>query len=82
MTITEIAQKVYEHQRNELSKALKFLSLKHGIDHIVGAGLGEFLVQDAAQHTGLTCTIISEIYGTDISKVFPAYAVACLADEI
>ncbi|PPA79646.1 MAG: Hydantoinase/oxoprolinase [ANME-2 cluster archaeon HR1] len=82
VTITEIAQKVYKHQRNELSKALKFLSLKHGIDHIVGAGLGEFLVQDAAQHTGLTCTIISEIYGTDISKVFPAYAVACLADEI
>ena len=82
VTITQIARKIYEHQRNELAKALKFLSLKHGIDHIIGAGLGEFLIQDAAQHVGLSCTVLSEIYGTNISKVFPAYAVACLADEM
>jgi len=79
--IKKIAQQVYVQQRNELAGALKFLSSEHGIDRVVGAGLGEFLVRDASRHAGLTCTLISGIYGEAISKVFPAYAVACLVGD-
>lgn len=77
-----LANQIYETQRNEVAEAMNILSLKHGINKIVGAGLGEFLVKDAAKQAGLTCTLLSEIYGTAISKVFPAYAVAYLVNEV
>jgi (4-(4-[2-(gamma-L-glutamylamino)ethyl]phenoxymethyl)furan-2-yl)methanamine synthase len=80
--IMMIANQIYETQRNEVAEAMNILSLKYGINKIVGAGLGEFLIKDAAHHAGLTCILLSEIYGTAISKVFPAYAVAYLVNEV
>jgi hypothetical protein len=80
--IMDIAWQVYYHQRDELAEALGILASLHGINTVVGAGLGEFIVRDAAKHAGLTCTLLSEEYGSDISKVFPAYAVACLVNDI
>jgi probable H4MPT-linked C1 transfer pathway protein len=80
--IMAIARQVYEHQRDELTEALEILASRHGINAVVGAGLGEFIVLDAAKHAGLTCTLLSKAYGSDISKVFPAYAVACLVNDI
>jgi len=80
--IMDIAWQVYYRQRDELAEALGILASHHGIDTVVGAGLGEFIVRDATKHAGLTCTLLSEEYGSDISKVFPAYAVACLANDI
>ncbi len=79
--IMNMAGQIYRHQRDELSEALEILSEQHGIDKVVGAGLGELLVHDAAQHAELECTLLSRKYGPDISKVFPAYAVACLLSE-
>ncbi|MDF1558142.1 MAG: hydantoinase/oxoprolinase family protein [ANME-2 cluster archaeon] len=80
--IMNIAGQIYQHQRDELSKALQDLSKRHGIDRVVGAGLGELLVHEAAQDAGLQCTLLSKKYGPDISKVFPAYAAACLVREV
>ena len=80
--IMDIAWQVYYHQRDELAEALGILASLHGINTVVGAGLGEFIVRDAAKHAGLTCTLLSEEYSSDISKVFPAYAVACLVNDI
>ena len=80
--IMDIAWQVYYRQRDELAEALEILASQHGINTVVGAGLGEFIVRDAAKHAGLTCTLLSEEYGSDISKVFPAYAVACLVNDI
>ncbi len=80
--IMDIAWQVYYRQRDELAEALEILASLHGINTVVGAGLGEFIVRDAAKHAGLTCTLLSEEYGSDISKVFPAYAVACLVNDI
>jgi len=77
-----IASQIYETQRDELAEAMNILASKHGINNIVGAGLGEFLIKDAARQDGLTCTLLSDIYGTAISKVFPAYAVAYLVNEV
>lgn len=80
--IMDIAWQVYYRQRDELAEALEILASQHEINTVVGAGLGEFIVRDAAKHAGLTCTLLSEEYGSDISKVFPAYAVACLVNDI
>lgn len=80
--IMDIAWQVYYHQRDELAEALEILASIHGINTVVGAGLGEFIVRDAAKHAGLTCTLLSEEYGSKISKVYPAYAVACLVNDI
>jgi probable H4MPT-linked C1 transfer pathway protein len=80
--IMYIARQVYNHQRDELADAMVILASKHSIDNVVGAGLGEFLVHDAAEHAGLNCTLLSEKYSSDISKVFPAYAVAYLVNDI
>ncbi|MBW6517765.1 MAG: H4MPT-linked C1 transfer pathway protein [ANME-2 cluster archaeon] len=79
--IMNIARQIYLHQRDELSEALELLSKQHGIKKVVGAGLGELLIQDAARHAGLGSTLLSRKYGPDISKVFPAFAVACLLSE-
>ncbi len=80
--IMDIAWQIYYRQRDELAEALEILASQHEINTVVGAGLGEFIVRDAAKHAGLTCSLLSEEYGSDISKVFPAYAVACLVNDI
>jgi probable H4MPT-linked C1 transfer pathway protein len=80
--IMDIAGQIYERQRTELAEAMTMLALTHGINNVIGAGLGEFLIKDASRHAGLTCTLLSDIYGTAISKVFPAYAVAYLVNEV
>lgn len=80
--ILNIARQIYDRQKNELAEAMEILSLEHGINKVAGAGLGEFLVQDAAVQAGLPCTLLSDIYGPGISKVFPAYAVARLVAGI
>lgn len=80
--IMDIAWQVYYRQRDELAEALGILASQHDINTVVGTGLGEFLIRDATKHAGLACTLLSEEYGRDISKVFPAYAVACLVNDI
>ena len=80
--IMNIARQIYHYQKSELAEAMYILASEHGINTIVGAGLGEFLIRDAARHAHLTCSLVSEDVGTAISKVYPAYAVACLVNEI
>lgn len=80
--IMAIAEQAYARQKAELAGAMEVLASQHGIASIVGAGLGEFLIRDAAQEAGLECTPVSEEFGSDISKVFPAYAVARLVDGL
>jgi len=46
----------------------------------VAAGTGEGLIAEAAAFLGMECETISERYGAGISDVFPAYAVARLAE--
>jgi len=46
----------------------------------VAAGTGESLIAEAAAFLGMECLRISEWYGAGISDVFPAYAVARLAE--
>ena len=53
---------------------------EHCLEKVVAAGTGEGLIAEAAAFLGMECVRISERYGTRISDVFPAYAVARLGE--
>jgi len=74
-----IAGQIMDAQIDDIREALFEISKKHGIKKIVLCGLGEFLGKIAAD--GFEVILISEKYGLEISKVFPAYAVARLLKD-
>ncbi len=76
--IFSIAEQAMEKQVNDIASAISDVAKRHELDRIVACGLGEFLVKKAADRIGLDVVLMSERYGKDISKVFPAYAVAQL----
>jgi probable H4MPT-linked C1 transfer pathway protein len=76
--VLSIAKQVMEAQVNDIKEALLQVSQKHGIKNVVACGLGEFISRRAAKECGYDIISISEKYGEEISKVFPAYAVAQL----
>ena len=48
---------------------------------IVSAGLGEFLIKEAAQRLDFECISVASRWGADVSKVFPAYAAAKIMED-
>ena len=76
--IFSIANQVMEKQVRDIKEALLIVAKGRHISKIVACGLGEFLAQKAAQECGFEVILLSEKYGTKLSKVFPAYAVAQL----
>ena len=74
-----IAEQVQETQVQNLSGAIDDTLARHGLNRVIGTGLGEFLIRDAVERIdGVKCSFVSGMYGEDVSKVFPAYAVARL----
>lgn len=73
-----IAEQVMERQLNDINSAIREVAKKHGLNRIVVCGLGEFLVKKAAP--GYDIITVSERFGKDLSRVFPAYAVARLLE--
>lgn len=79
--IFSIASQVMDAQVNEVKNALCEISKKYGLNKVIACGLGEFLARRAAKEAGLEITLISEKYGRELSKVFPAYAAARLLKD-
>ncbi|MGZ7111979.1 MAG: hydantoinase/oxoprolinase family protein, partial [Halobacteriota archaeon] len=77
----EVAKQVEQAQINELAEALAFQAREYELHTIVGAGLGEFLIANAALKVGLKFRLLSQQYGRTLSNVFPAFAVAQLAQN-
>ncbi len=75
-----IAEQACERQKKILVAAMKRQAEKHGLTKVAAAGIGEGLIAEAAAFLGLECIRLSEMYGARISDVFPAYAVARLAE--
>ena len=75
-----IAEQACERQMSILVAAMKRQAEKHGLTKVAAAGIGEGLIAEAAAFLGLECLRLSEKYGAEISDVFPAYAVARLAE--
>ena len=78
--VFSIARQVMDAQVSDIRAAIHEISQRHGIQKIVACGLGEFLARKAVNEAGLEIIFISEKYGAQISKVFPAYAVARLLE--
>jgi uncharacterized hydantoinase/oxoprolinase family protein len=64
-----------------LDEVLSEVADRNGLKRIVAAGLGEFLIKEAAERLGFECISVSGHWGEEISKVFPAYAAARLLDS-
>ncbi|MEA1869285.1 MAG: hydantoinase/oxoprolinase family protein, partial [Euryarchaeota archaeon] len=76
-----IAEQVQEIQVQNLSDAIGDALKRHGLNRVIGTGLGEFLIRDAVERIGgAECSFVSGMYGDAVSKVFPAYAVARLVE--
>ena len=75
-----IAEQACEGQKRILVAAMKRQAEKHGLTKMAAAGIGEGLIAEAAAFMGLECMRLSHRYGAGISDVFPAYAVAKLAE--
>ncbi len=75
--IVSIARQVMDRQIYDIAEALR----KHGLKKIVACGLGEFLIKKAAEDIGFEIILMSQKYGMEISRIFPAYAVARLVEE-
>ena len=79
--LLSIANQGMEKQVRDIKDALLIVSKKQGVRKVVSCGLGEFLAKKAAQECGFEIILLSEKYGAELSKVFPAYAVARLLSE-
>ena len=80
--VYEIAEQVRDAQVQELGIAINAVLKRHGLDHVIGTGIGEFLIKDAVDEIdSVPCSFISDMYGAEVSKVFPAYAAAKLVES-
>ena len=79
--ILEVARQVKEAQLNELVENMRRLSRRFRLRTVVSAGVGEFLVADAARRLNLEHTAASEVFGEKVSRVLPAYATARLLEN-
>ncbi|WP_410507129.1 hydantoinase/oxoprolinase family protein [Methanosarcina hadiensis] len=78
--ICKIAEQVKERQVSTLAEAISEVAKRNGLNKVVAAGLGEFLIIEAAERLGFECVSVAGHWGEEISKVFPAYAAACLLE--
>jgi len=76
-----IAEQVRDRQHRLLTNAVQRQAKVHQLKMVVAAGIGERIVSRAATGLGLSCIRLSEIYGKNLSDIFPAYAVAKLLAE-
>ncbi|TGC07035.1 hydantoinase/oxoprolinase family protein [Methanolobus halotolerans] len=74
--IYRISEQVKEKQISVLGEAILQVAQRNELDRIVSAGLGEFLIREAAKRLGFECISVAQKWGYEISRVFPAYAAA------
>ena len=80
--IASLANQVMEKQVADIADAVLDVAQRFDLNQVIACGLGEFLVKKAAEKIGLRISLISEKYDSEISKVFPAYAVARLVEGV
>ena len=75
-----IAEQVKEAQVGELIDSIKRIKAKYGLKKVISAGIGDFIVKEAADSLNIEFLSLSSYYSKGISSVFPAYAVAKLLE--
>jgi|Deesub1362B_J571_1020462.scaffolds.fasta_scaffold00237_23 hypothetical protein len=77
--IMSIAEAVKEKILDKLRDALSELRFNYNIDRVLGCGKGEFLIEKAAEDSGLNYISLTTKYR--FSETFPAYAVSRLVEN-
>ncbi len=77
----EIAEQAHDQQVGTLKECIREAAGRNGLKAAVICGLGEFLAAEALCDLNIPFTMLGNAYGGEISRVFPAYAVAGLLKE-
>lgn len=75
-----IAEQACTEQKRALIAAMERQLELHHLERVAAAGIGEWLIAEAARTLGMDCIPLSELYGPELSAVFPAYAAARLLE--
>ncbi|NPV61223.1 MAG: hydantoinase [Methanotrichaceae archaeon] len=75
-----IARQVRDRQFRRLVMGIERQARNHGLKTVAATGIGELMIAEAASFLGLECIRLSQRYGSKISDIFPAYAVARLLE--
>lgn len=74
-----IAKQAYRQQVEDLKEGIITVSTNYGLKRAAICGLGDFIAKDALDELGLPYTVAGQ--SEDISRIFPAYAVAKLLER-
>jgi hypothetical protein len=75
-----IAAQVKRAQVDALAVSLTRMRTNYGLEMIVAAGIGDFIVREAAEALNLHPVFLSAVYSKELAATFPAYAVANLVE--
>lgn len=78
--VLKLAEEIREEMVQRVSKALKDKKDEYGIERVVGCGIGEPLLEISSELAGMEYISLKEKYG-DVSEIFPAFAIAWLAEN-
>ncbi len=76
------ARSVERVQIDMLGSALAKHAREHRLRLVIGAGLGEFIIAQAAASQDLDYCSLAYLFGTKVAEVFPAYATAQLLQQL
>jgi hypothetical protein len=76
-----IAEQVKSAQIAALNASLGLLKTMYDLTTVVAAGIGDFIVKEAADSQNLQFISLSSLYSKQISATFPAYAVTKLLEK-
>ncbi|HID19995.1 MAG TPA: H4MPT-linked C1 transfer pathway protein [Methanophagales archaeon] len=76
-----IATQVKRAQVDDLFASMKRIKEKYRLEMIVSAGIGDFIVKEAADLLNIQFISLSSRYGKRIAATFPAYSVAKLLEN-
>jgi probable H4MPT-linked C1 transfer pathway protein len=77
-----IAAQVKRAQVDDLVASMKRIKEKYRLEMIVSAGIGDYIVKEAADSLNIQFLSLSSRYGKRIAATFPAYSVAKLLEDI
>jgi len=77
----KIAFQAKQRLKEIIIRGIERISENYGIEMVIGTGIGEFIIEMAAEALDLEYISIGRKYGEEISRVFPAFAVAKLLQD-
>ena len=78
--LVDRAEKIFNEMVLRVSNAFKEKMEAYGIETVVGCGIGEIILKEAAESEGLEYISVKERYGR-VSDIFPAFAIAKLVEH-